>query len=192
MSGPLGEAIRKALRYRFAIRPGGDRVDPRWRLINLVVLGARLSISKGHIVASAPKADIDLAARPFLTGKFVVGHITTCGRAACAGAYQRGRICRLGNEKNPSEDNIIARLSEIINAHGGSGNSLQSFAVRDARLANDEPTGLSLLAPHATLSIRASGLALNANFDADVQVLRTQCACHGRSGTATEQRSCLR
>jgi hypothetical protein len=171
VSGPLGEAIRKAL-------PGidlqYDQAAIEWTRdqgrINLVVLGARMADSKGHIVASAPKADIDLAARPFLSGKFVVRRITLVG-VQLALVHTNAGTFRLGNEKNPSEDDIIARLNDIINAQGGGASSLQSFAVRDARLAiYDEPTGLSLVAPHAVLSIRTNGQALDASFNADVQV----------------------
>ena len=50
---------------------------------------------------------------------------------------------RLGSEKDAGDDSLIGRISDVINAHGGQSSSLESFAVRDARLGfYDEITGL--------------------------------------------------
>ncbi|HVZ28682.1 MAG TPA: hypothetical protein VG798_08525, partial [Rhizomicrobium sp.] len=69
-AGTLAGAIQEAL-------PGiplkYDQAGIEWSRdegrINLVVLGAKLFDHKGRVVAEAPKADIDLAARPLLSGE---------------------------------------------------------------------------------------------------------------------------
>lgn len=136
--------------------------------VNLVVLGARLYDSHGKVVVTAPKADIDLAAAPFLQGQFVVKRITLVGVAFELVHMKSGRI-RLGTERDAGDDDIIRRIRDVINARGSSSSTLESFAVRDAKLAIfDEVTGLYATAPHASVVIRARGQATGASFDSDV------------------------
>jgi len=136
--------------------------------VNLVVLGARLYDSHGKVVVTAPKADIDLAAAPFLQGQFVVKRITLVGVAFELVHMKTGRI-RLGSEKDAGDDDIIRRIRDVIDARGSSSGALESFAVRDARLAIfDEVTGLYATAPHASVIIRARGQATAASFNSDV------------------------
>ena len=170
LRGPIAEAIREAM-------PGiilqYDQAAVEWSReqgkINLVVLGARMFDANGRIVAQAPKADVDLAARPFLSGRFVVQRITLVGVQLALVRRMNGGI-RLGVAADKGGDDIIQRLSDVINKGGGS-SSLESFAVRDARLAiYDEPTGLFLVAPRAELIIRARGEAIGAAFNADVEI----------------------
>ncbi len=136
--------------------------------VNLVVLGARLYDSHGKVVVTAPKADIDLAAAPFLKGEFVVKRITLVGVAFGLVHMKSGRI-RLGSEQDAGDDDIIRRIRDVIDARGSTSSTLESFAVRDARLAIfDEVTGLYVTAPHASVVIRARGQATGASFDSDV------------------------
>jgi hypothetical protein len=138
--------------------------------VNLVVLGARLYDSHGKVVATAPKADIDLAAAPFLKGRFVVRRITLVGVEFGLVHMKTGRI-RLGSEKDIGDDDIIRRIRDVIDARGSSSSTLESFAVRDARLAIfDEVTGLYVTAPHASVIIRARGQATGASFNSDVVI----------------------
>ncbi len=138
--------------------------------VNLVVLGARLYDSHGKVVATAPKADIDLAATPFLRGEFAVKRITLVGVALSLVNMKNGRL-RLGSEQDVGDDDIIRRIRDAIEARGNSPSSLESFAVRDAKLAIfDEITGLYVTAPHAGVTIRARGGATAAAFDADVMI----------------------
>src|SRR5262249_34882937 len=69
----LAEAIAEALP---GIDLDYDQAAVEWSRdqgkVNLVILGARMYDSKHRIVAQAPKADIDLAAAPFLKGRFEV------------------------------------------------------------------------------------------------------------------------
>ncbi len=138
--------------------------------VNLVVLGTRITDSKGRVVASAPEAAIGLAAAPFLSGRFVVKRITLVGVEFTLVHMKNGRI-RLGSQKDAGEDDIIGRISDVINAHGSESSSLESFAVRDARLGlYDEITGLNLTSPRANLVLSARGDTIDTNFDADVLI----------------------
>ena len=136
--------------------------------INLVVLGARMFDDKGRIVARAPKADIDLAAAPFLHGDIVVQRITLVGVQLGLVHMKDGGV-RLGVVGDGGTEDIIAKLNTIIDAKGPS--SLKSFAVRNARLTlADESTGLSLLAPRAALILTARKDGIATQLDADVSV----------------------
>ena len=170
LRGTIADAIRQALP---GITLQYDQAAIEWSRdqgrINLVILGARLFDSGGRIVAQAPKADIDLAARPFLSGRFVVQRITLVGVQLALVRMENGGI-RLGVEAEKGGEDLIQKLSDIINKGGGT-STLQSFAVRDARLAiYDEPTGLFLVAPRAALNMKAKGDAIEAGFDADVEI----------------------
>ncbi len=140
--------------------------------VNLVVLGTRILDSRGKVVARAPKAAIALAAAPFLHGKFVVRRITLVGVELGLVHLKSGQI-RLGSQKDEASDDIIGRISDVIDARGSESSSLQSFSVRNARLTvYDEVTGLSATAPRANVTIRAvkqaGGDALGASLDADL------------------------
>ena len=140
-----------------------DREQDR---VNLVVLGARILDQGGKTVASAPKADIYLAAAPILRGKMAVQRITLVGVSFRLVHMKDGGI-RLGDKAN----DVYARLYDVINAKGSTTSSLKSFAVRDANLTlYDEVTGLNLTAPRANLSITAQSKNLAVSFDADVDV----------------------
>ena len=135
--------------------------------INLVVLGARV-LEDGRVVAQAPKADIDLAAAPFLKGEFVVKRITLVGVQLNLVHMKDGGL-RLGREGDKPND-LLARINDLLKANGSTTTSLQSFAVRNANIAVfDEITGLDVIAPRASLALTArKGGALGAAFDADV------------------------
>ncbi len=170
LRGTIADAIRQALP---GITLQYDQAAIEWSRdegrINLVVLGARMFDSTGRIVAQAPKADIDLAARPFLSGRFVVRRITLVGVQLALVRMMNGGL-RLGVEADKGGEDLIQKLSDVINRSGGAP-SLQSFAVRDARLAIfDEPTGIFVVAPRAALDMKAKGEAIEAAFDADVEI----------------------
>jgi hypothetical protein len=171
LRGTLAGAIHDALP---GINLDYDQAAIEWSRdqsrVNLVVLGAHIIDSKGRIVASAPKAAIDLAAGPFLQGQFVIKRITLVGVEFTLVHMKNGRI-RLGNQKDVSGDDVIGRIRDVIDAHGNESSSLESFAVRNARLGlYDEVTGLNLTAPRADLMLRSTGNRIVTSFDADVMV----------------------
>jgi hypothetical protein len=171
LRGTLAGAIHDALP---GISLDYDQAAIEWSRdqgrVNLVVLGARITDSKGRIVASAPKAAIGLAAAPFLRGRFVVKRITLEGVQFTLVHMKNGRI-RLGSQKDAGEDDIIGRISDVIDARGSESSSLESFAVRDAKLGfYDEVTGLNLTSPRANLMLRSKGDTIGTSFDADVAI----------------------
>jgi len=125
--------------------------------VNLVVLGTRILDREGRIIAQAPKADIDLAALPLLHGHLVVKRIALVGVQLTLVRTADGGL-RLGVEKDTHEQDILSRISDAITANKGNRTALQSFAVRNARLAlYDETTGLFIVAPRATFSLTGAG-----------------------------------
>lgn len=169
LKGTLAGAIHEALP---GINLDYDRAAIEWSReqgrVNLVVLGTRLFDSKGQVVASAPKAAIDLAATPFLRGEFVVTRITLVGVEFSLVHMKSGRI-RLGTQQHAGDDDIIGRISDVIDARSSGTSSLESFSVRDAKLAiHDEVSGLTATSPRAHVTIRSRGQAIGASFDADV------------------------
>jgi hypothetical protein len=170
-AGTLSGAIQQALP---GITLTYDQAGIEWSRddgrINLVVLGAKIFDSKNQIVAEAPKADIDLAARPFLSGQIKVQRITLVGVQLSLVHMKEGGI-RLGATGDKNGNDVLARINDVIEAKGSSASSLQSFAVRNARLTlSDEVTGLNLIAPRASLVMSAKGDAIALHADTDVSI----------------------
>ena len=170
-AGTLAGAIQQALP---GITLTYDQAAIEWSRdegrVNLVVLGAKIFDAKGRVVAQAPKADIDLAARPFLSGKILVQRITLVGVQLSLVHMKEGGI-RLGAAGDNGGNDVLDRLNDVIEAKGSSTSGLQSFAVRDAHLnLFDETTGLHMTAPHAGLVLSAQGEAIDVRFDADVVI----------------------
>ncbi|MCX7280995.1 MAG: DUF3971 domain-containing protein [Alphaproteobacteria bacterium] len=171
LRGTLAGAIQTALP---GINLDYDQAAIEWSRdqgrVNLVVLGARIADSHGKVILTAPKAAIGLKAAPFLKGKFVMQRITLAGVQFILVHMKNGRI-RLGSQKDATDDDIIGRISELINSRGSASSSLESFAVRDARIGlYDEVTGFNVTAPRANLVMRSKGDAIVTSFDADVLI----------------------
>ena len=169
LAGPLAGAIQQALP---GISLKYDQAAIEWSRdegrINLVVLGARILDATNRVVAEAPKADIDLAARPFLSGQIHVQRITLVGVQLSLVHMKEGGI-RLGAEGDKGSNDVLARLNDVIEAKGSSTSSLKSFAIRNAHLnLFDETTGLSMTAPKASLMLSAKDQAIAVHFDAGV------------------------
>jgi len=136
--------------------------------VNLVVLGAKVFDRAGAVVAEAPKADIDLAARSFLTGHVRVQRITLVGVELGLVHMKDGGV-RLGAEGDKNANDVLARLNDVIEAKGSATSSLKSFAVRNAKLTLfDEVTGLHVVAPKASLVMSAKRDAIGLQFNSDV------------------------
>ena len=171
LAGPLAGAIQQALP---GISLKYDQAAIEWSRdegrINLVVLGARISDAGGRVVAEAPKADIDLAASPLLSGQIHVQRITLVGVQLSLVHMKEGGI-RLGAEGDKGSNDVLARLNDVIEAKGSSTSSLKSFAIRNAHLnLFDETTGLSMTAPKASLMLSAKDEAITVHFDAGVMM----------------------
>ena len=120
--------------------------------VNLVILGARVFDRDQRIIAQAPKAEIDLAAAPLLSGKVVVRQIALVGVQLTLVHAADGAL-RLGIERDHEQSDVLDRLRRALSSGGGT-SALRSFAVRRARLAFfDERTGLFIVAPQASVRI---------------------------------------
>ena len=174
--GPLQETLAGAIQSALpGITLQYDKAAIEWDReqdrVNLVVLGARILDQDGKAVAIAPKADIYLAAAPFLRGKVAVQRITLVGVSLRLVHMRNGGV-RLGAEGDKAND-IYERLNDVIQAKGSTSSSLKSFAVRDANLTLfDEVTGLNLTAPRADLSITALARNIAFSFNADVNLAK--------------------
>ncbi len=171
LSGQISDALAQALP---GITVKYDQAAVEWSRdqgrVNLVVLGARVFDTKGRIIAQAPQMDIDLAAQPFISGKIVVTRITLVGVQLTLVRNVDGTL-RLGVEHDDSQRDIISRITDAINKNSSSASSLQSFAIRDARVAfMDESTGMFLVAPKADVRIATEGEKLIASLIADIEV----------------------
>ncbi len=125
LKGTLAGAIHDALP---GIALDYDTAAIEWsrdqNRVNLVVLGARLYDSQGRVVATAPKAAIDVAAAPFLRGEFAIKRITLVGVAFTLVHTKSGQV-RLGTQAQG--DDIIRRISDVIDSHGSGNGSLESL-----------------------------------------------------------------
>jgi hypothetical protein len=173
--GPFDSTLANALKHALpGITVKYDQAAVEWARdegkVNLVILGARVYDKGGRIIAQAPKADIDLAAGPFLAGKVAVQRITLVGVQLTLVRTPDGGL-RLGVEKDRSEEDIIKRISDAITASKGKPSSLKTLAIRNARLAfYDETTGLFVVAPQADFSLGTKGTDLDAKLEASIEI----------------------
>ena len=181
LSGQISDALAQAL-PGISIRYEQAAVE--WSRnqgrVNLVVLGARVYDSKGRMIAQAPQADIDLAAQPFIEGRVVVTRVTLVGVQLVLVRDRTGTL-RLGMDNDDSQADIIRRITDAINKNSSSASALQSFAIRDARLAfKDQTTGLFLISPRAAVRIATEGSNLVSTVEADIEVTGKSAHVSGR------------
>jgi hypothetical protein len=177
LSGQLQDAIANAL-PGLAVRY--DEAALEWTRdegrINLVILGARVFDENQRIIAQAPKAEIVLAAAPFLQGRVEIKRIALVGVQLTLVRTQDGRL-RLGMEQEQGQSDVLEDIRRAIANTSRGTSSLQSFAVRKARLAfYDQGTGLFVVAPDAQLEISTTNSTLGkagqitAGVDAQIEI----------------------
>lgn len=156
--GPLNGALHSALGN---VVPGLDvRFDDaalEWNReeqhINLVILGTRVFDRGGRIIAQAPKAEIGLAAGPFVRGRIVITRIALVGVQLTL-VHTRAGTLRLGIEPARGGEDVLQEIRDALSRGGGAPSSLRIFAVHEARLAfYDEETGAFIVAPGADLQV---------------------------------------
>ena len=152
--------------------------------VNLVILGTRVFDLQGRIIAQAPKADLDLAAAPLLTGRAELKRIALIGVQLTVVRSTEGAL-RLGFGESRSEDNLSGPIRAALQAKAvpGATRGIDSFAVLDARLAfHDEETGLFLVSPGADLMVQGGqdGL-LSAALDANIEVSGAEAHLVGKA-----------
>jgi Protein of unknown function/AsmA-like C-terminal region len=138
--------------------------------VNLIILGTRVSDLDGRIVAQAPKADIDFDAAALISGRLSLKRFSLIG-VQLTGLRTKDGEFRLGFGAGQGTPDILENVRGILqNSEQGSG-SLQSFAIRDARLAfSDEPTGLFIVSPNASFTLQEGGGRLNAVLEAAIEL----------------------
>ncbi len=177
-NGQVAEAISSSLP---GLAVGYDQAAIEWspdeHRINLVVLGARVLDQQQRIIAQAPKAEVDLAAGPFLHGDLQVKRIALVGVQLTLVRTRNGTL-RLGLGRDAGDNDVLDRIREAISKSKSSGNSLESFAVRHARLAfYDEVSGAFVVSPDANFELSTGeGAAarttqgLEASIDAALEI----------------------
>lgn len=180
--GPFNEEVAEAISSSLpGLAVGYDQAAIQWspdeHRINLVVLGARVLDQQQRIIAQAPKAEVDLAAGPFLHGDLQVKRIALVGVQLTLVRGKNGSL-RLGLGRDVGDNDVLERIREAIAKSKGGGSSLESFAVRHARLAFlDEGTGAFVVSPDANfqLSTGEGAMArkspgLEATIDASLEI----------------------
>lgn len=168
-NGQIAQAISESLP---GLAVGYDQAAIEWsreeHRINLVVLGARVLDSQQRIIAQAPKAEVDLAAGPFLRGHVEVKRISLVGMQLTLVRIKDGSL-RLGVERNVTDNDVLDRIREAISKANGGPSSLESFAVKHARLAFfDEGTGAFLVSPDANFQLSTGTSRTSNTIDATV------------------------
>ena len=177
--GPFSDRLRDSVLHALpglAIRY--DEAALEWSReegrVNIIIVGTRIFDSAGRIVAQAPKAEIGLAAMPFVTGHIEVRRIDLVGVQLTLVHAKNGAL-RLGIEKDRTSADVLDRIREAIEKSGNGPSTLDKFAVSKARLAfYDEQTGLFLVAPDAEIEVgnelAGASRHLVANVNANVEV----------------------
>jgi hypothetical protein len=171
--GPFAGAIEDALNASVSglvIR--FDQAELEWSRdtgkVNLVVLGTRVFDLQDHIIAQAPKADIDFDAAALIMGRIEPKEFTLVGVQLTAIRKLDGTL-HIGFDVADTNNDALEAILDTLNTGGP--RMLDHFAIRDARLAfRDEASGFFLVAPRAALDIAAKGTGLHAAVDADIEV----------------------
>lgn len=165
-SEPIAEALNRSvtgavIRFDEAVLEW-SRSDGR---INLIVLGTKIFDLNGHIIAQAPKADVNLDALALLSGRVRLKSFGLVGLQLTGIRSLDGAI-RLGFGRDQSEANFLDTLRALLKSSAGSGAALDSLSLQHARVAFlDQPTGLFIVLPDANLSLAAR----NTGFDASLR-----------------------
>ncbi|HWA30888.1 MAG TPA: DUF3971 domain-containing protein, partial [Rhizomicrobium sp.] len=179
--GPFNAEVAAAISDSLpGLAVGYDQAAIQWsreeHRVNLVVLGARVLDRHQRIIAQAPKAEVDLAAGPFLHGRLEVKRIALVGMQLTLVRTHDGYL-RLGLERDVTDNDILDRIREAIEKAKGGPSSLESFAVKHARLAfYDEATGAFLISPDANFQLSTGeGAArasdnIDATIDSDIEI----------------------
>jgi hypothetical protein len=138
--------------------------------VNLIVLGTKVFDVDGRIVAQAPKADLDFDAAALLAGHLSLKRFSLIG-VQLTGVRSKDGNLHLGFGTGQDAPDILETIRNILqNSEQGSG-SLQSFAVRDARLAySDVPTGLFIISTNANFALQEKDGRLDAEVEAAIEV----------------------
>jgi hypothetical protein len=138
--------------------------------INLIILGAKVFDLDGRIVAQAPKADLDFDAAAMVGGRLALKRFSLIG-VQLTGLRSKDGNLHLGFGTDRNGPDILETIRTILKGSERGSGSLQSFAIRDARLAfSDEPTGLFIVSTHANFVLQEAQGRLNTTLEAAVEI----------------------
>jgi len=138
--------------------------------VNLIVLGTKVLDLNGHIIAQAPKADLDFDAAAIVAGHLSLKRFALLGVQLTGMRSKEGAI-RLGFGPGQGEPDLLKTIRNILQNSAKGGGSLDSFSVRNARLAfRDEPTGLFIVSPDTNFTVQNRGDELDATLDSAVEI----------------------
>ena len=173
--GPFAGAIEDALnrsisgavvRFDQAVLEW-SRTDGR---VNLIILGTKVFDLNGRIIAQAPKADLDFDAARLAAGHLSLKRFSLIG-VQLAGLRTPDGTFQLGFGTAEGEPNILDTIRNILESGPKGPGSLESFAIRNARLAfRDDPTHLFFVSPDTSFTLTRKGAALDATLDSAIEL----------------------
>ena len=141
--------------------------------VNLIVLGTKVFDLDGHIIAQAPKADLDFDAASLFQGHLNLKRFGLIG-VQLTGVRSMDGTIRLGFGPERNEPDLLKKIRDILNDSAAGGGSLDSFAIRNARIAfRDEPTGLFIISPDATFTLVNKRKEMDASLESAVEISGT-------------------
>src|SRR5258706_8333543 len=173
--GPFAGVIEDALNHSVSgVVIRFDQAVLEWSRaegkVNLIVLGTKVFDLDGHIVAQAPKADLDFDAAAIIAGHLNLKRFGLIGVQLTGVRTQDGAF-RLGFGRDQSDANLLDTIRKILENSADGGGSLDSFSIRNARLAfHDEPTGLFIVSPDASFTLKNSRKELDASLESTFEI----------------------
>ena len=138
--------------------------------IDLIVLGTKVFDAQGRIIAQAPKADLDFGAAEMLTGHLSLKRFGLIG-VQLTGVRSKEGVIRLGFGPEQGGTDFFETIRRILRKSAQTGGSLESFSIRDARLAfDDQLTGLFVVSPNANLTVKSERDHFDASLDSGLEI----------------------
>ncbi|HXI99757.1 MAG TPA: DUF3971 domain-containing protein, partial [Micropepsaceae bacterium] len=138
--------------------------------VNLIVLGTKVFDLEGHIIAQAPKADLDFDAAAMVQGHLNLKRFGLIGVQLTGVRSKEGAIY-LGFGPEQGTPDLFETLRNVLQNSAAGGSSFDSFAIRNARLAfRDEPTGLFIVSPDANFTLQDTGKELDVSLDSAIEL----------------------
>ena len=170
-SQPIAEVLNRSvtgavIRFDEAVLEW-SRADSR---INLIVLGTKIFDLNGHIIAQAPKADLNLDALALLSGRLRLKSFGLVG-LQLTGVRTADGAFRLGFGHDQTQGNFLDTLRELLKSSAGSRAGIDSLSLQHARVAFlDQPTGLFIVLPDANFSLTARKNGFDASLLAAAEI----------------------
>jgi hypothetical protein len=173
--GPFASVIEDAMNHSVSgVVIRFDQAVLEWSRaegkVNLIILGTKVFDLDGHIIAQAPKADLDFDAAAIVAGHLNLKRFGLIG-VQLTGVRTKEGAFRLGFGRDESDANLLDTIRKVLESSADGGGSLDSFSIRNARLAfRDEPTGLFIISPDARFTLQNSRKELDASLESSFEI----------------------